>query len=162
MSANNDSGDISRHKNTNLSGADQAGDGATVSTSADSHVEKPLFSNMSFEELRQANEQFIKERNWHQFHSPRNVLFAMVGEVGELAEIFQWKGEVSEGLPELSPAEREHVGQEVSDILIYLLDFATRCKIDLPAAVVRKMAANAKKYPVDKAYGKANKYTDYQ
>ncbi|BFZ04396.1 hypothetical protein BsWGS_07434 [Bradybaena similaris] len=115
----------------------------------------------NLEYLRKLNAEFIKARNWDQFHSPRNVLLALVGEVGELAEIFQWKGEVSEGLPELSEAEREHVGQEVSDILIYLIDFASRCRIDLPKAVASKMAANAVKYPEDKAYGKANKYTDY-
>ncbi|CAG5118095.1 unnamed protein product [Candidula unifasciata] len=116
----------------------------------------------NLEHLRQLNEEFIKARNWDQFHSPRNVLLALVGEVGELAEIFQWKGEVSEGLPELSQAEREHVGQEVSDILIYLVDFASRCRIDLPKAMESKMAANALKYPVDKSYGKANKYTDFK
>lgn len=63
---------------------------------------------------------------------------------------------------ELSVKEREHVGQELSDVLIYLLDLSARCHIDLPAAAMAKMTANAKKYPVSKAYGKANKYTDYQ
>ncbi|GFN99613.1 Dctp pyrophosphatase 1 [Plakobranchus ocellatus] len=135
---------------------------ASSSASATANSKNSHFSNITFEELRQLNDKFIKERNWDQFHSPRNVLLAMVGEVGELAEIFQWKGEVSEGLPELSPEEREHVGQEVSDILIYLIDFASRCKIDLPAAAMKKMEANARKYPADKVYGKANKYTDYQ
>ncbi|GFN99611.1 Dctp pyrophosphatase 1 [Plakobranchus ocellatus] len=143
-------------KNINYNAAANSS-ASTTANSIDSH-----FSNITFEELRQLNDKFIKERNWGQFRSPRNVLLAMVGEVGELAEIFQWKGEVSEGLPELSPEEREHVGQEVSDILIYLTDFASRCKIDLPAAAMKKMEANARKYPADKVYGKANKYTDYQ
>ncbi|XP_035826176.1 uncharacterized protein LOC101863442 [Aplysia californica] len=116
----------------------------------------------SLEDLRKLSMEFIKERNWDQFHSPRNVLLALVGEVGELAEIFQWKGEVSEGLPELTEGEREHVGQELSDVLLYLLDLSQRCHIDLPKAVLKKMAANAKKYPKDRAYGRANKYTDYQ
>ncbi|KAK6967652.1 dCTP pyrophosphatase 1 [Biomphalaria glabrata] len=120
------------------------------------------FSDLSLEDVRKMNENFIKERNWDQFHSPRNVLLAIVGEVGELSEIFQWKGEVSEGLPELTEDERKHVGEEISDIFIYLVDFASRCHIDLSKAVIAKMAANAKKYPVDKAYGQANKYTDYQ
>uniref|UniRef100_A0A0B7A9G1 dCTP pyrophosphatase 1 n=2 Tax=Arion vulgaris TaxID=1028688 RepID=A0A0B7A9G1_9EUPU len=116
----------------------------------------------NLEYLRKMTEQFMKDRNWHQFNSPRNVLLALVGEVGELAEIFQWKGEVTEGLPELSQAERDHVGQEVSDVLFYLIDFASRCHIDIPTAVASKMAANSLKYPVDKAYGKSNKYTDYK
>ncbi|GFS00285.1 dCTP pyrophosphatase 1 [Elysia marginata] len=87
--------------NTNENNLNQTDSSAAECTSSDvtRQDEDALFSNMTFEELRQANEKFIKERNWHQFHSPRNVLFAMVGEVGELAEIFQWKGEVSEGLP---------------------------------------------------------------
>ncbi|KAH9525540.1 dCTP pyrophosphatase 1 [Bulinus truncatus] len=124
---------------------------------------KPFtFSDLSLEDIRKMNEKFIKERNWDQFHSPRNVLLAMVGEMGELSEIFQWKGEVSEGLPELTEDERNHVGEEISDILLYLVDFACRCHIDLPKALIAKVAANAKKYPVDKAYGQANKYTDYQ
>ena len=62
--------------------------------------------------------------------------------------------------PELSQSEREHVGQEMSDVLLYLIDLAQRCRIDLPQAVLNKMAANSKKYPVDKAYGKSTKYTD--
>lgn len=63
---------------------------------------------------------------------------------------------------ELSQAEREHVGQEISDVLLYLIDLASRCHVDLPVAVASKIAANSQKYPVDKAYGKANKYTDYE
>lgn len=124
--------------------------------------DKFQFSELTLEELRQLSMNFIKERNWDQFHSPRNVLLALVGEVGELAEIFQWKGEVSEGLPELSDGEKEHVGQELSDVLLYLIDLSQRCRTDLSRAVKCKMVANAKKYPADKAYGRAGKYTDYQ
>ncbi|KAK7487911.1 hypothetical protein BaRGS_00020812 [Batillaria attramentaria] len=103
---------------------------------------------------------FIDKRNWDQFHSPRNVLLALVGEVGELAEIFQWKGEVTEGLPELTEKERDHVGQEMSDVLLYLVDLANKCHVDLPSAVLAKMEQNGRKYPLDKAYGRADKYTD--
>ncbi|XP_059166803.1 dCTP pyrophosphatase 1-like [Physella acuta] len=130
--------------------------------SKDNRNEGFCFTDMSLESLRKLNEKFIKEREWDKFHSPRNVLLAMVGEVGELAEIFQWKGEVTQGLPELSEEEKVHVGEELSDILIYLIDFASRCHIDLPTSVVKKMEANAIKYPVEKAYGQANKCTDYK
>ena len=61
-----------------------------------------------------------------------------------------------------SDAEREHVGQEMSDILIYLVRLAEVCKVDLPSAVAKKFALNAEKYPVDKAYGSMKKYTAYQ
>jgi len=94
---------------------------------------------LSLEDLRSKQIHFIKERNWEQFHPPRNVLIAMVGEVGELAEIFQWKGEVTEGLPEFSEAERKHVGEELSDVLLYLLDLSHQCKIDLPYHVQKKI-----------------------
>eukprot|EP00105_Crassostrea_gigas_P025647 XP_011446282.1 PREDICTED: dCTP pyrophosphatase 1-like [Crassostrea gigas] len=115
----------------------------------------------SLEKIREMQAVFCRERNWDQFHTPRNVLLALVGEVGELAEIFQWKGEVDVGLPDFSQEERDHVGQEMSDILIYLVRLADRCRIDLPSAVLQKIEHNAQKYPVNKAYGNNKKYTAY-
>ncbi|XP_076434677.1 dCTP pyrophosphatase 1-like [Babylonia areolata] len=115
---------------------------------------------LTLEQLRQRQAKFIDERNWDQFHAPRNVLLALVGEVGELAEIFQWKGEVTEGVPELTAKEKEHLGQEMSDVLLYLVDLANKCHVDLPSAVLAKMAHNAEKYPKDKAFGRADKYND--
>jgi len=69
------------------------------------------------EHLRQELADFAKERDWDQFHAPRNLLLAMVGEVGELCECFQWKGEVAEGLPDWKEEKRTHLGQELADIL---------------------------------------------
>ncbi|KIZ06172.1 hypothetical protein MNEG_1792 [Monoraphidium neglectum] len=66
-------------------------------------------------------------------------------QVGELSEIFQWRGEVAEGLPDFSPADREHVGEELSDVLLYLVRLADVCKIDLAAAVQDKLKKNAAK-----------------
>jgi len=162
------SGDASEMSIDNTNGSSCEPSPSSSSSNIDATIKKKSDSGDSFsfsksttlEDLRKLSKQFIKERNWDQFHSPRNVLLALVGEVGELAEIFQWKGEVSEGLPELSQAERDHVGEEMSDVLLYLIDMAERCRIDLPKAVLDKMAANGRKYPVDKAYGKATKYTD--
>ncbi|XP_022341315.2 dCTP pyrophosphatase 1-like [Crassostrea virginica] len=126
------------------------------------HLNEFKFSqDPSLEEIREMQAVFCKERNWDQFHSPRNVLLALVGEVGELAEIFQWKGEVDVGLPDFSEKEKDHVAQEMSDILIYLVRLADRCRIDLPAAVLQKFQQNREKYPVHKAYGKNKKYTEY-
>ncbi|ESO91686.1 hypothetical protein LOTGIDRAFT_163415 [Lottia gigantea] len=110
---------------------------------------------------RKIQEEFCEERNWNQYHSPRNILLALVGEVGELSEIFQWKGEVKKGLPEFTEKEKEHVGQELSDVLVYLIRLADRCHVDLSTAVLNKIEQNRLKYPADKVYGKSEKYTEY-
>ncbi|KAM0935806.1 putative dCTP diphosphatase [Dioscorea sansibarensis] len=86
--------------------------------------------SVTLEDLKKKMAEFARERDWDQFHSPRNLLLALVGEVGELSEIFQWKGEVPKGLPGWDEKEKEHLGEELSD------------------AVLRKMDLNASKYPV--------------
>ncbi|OWF48922.1 dCTP pyrophosphatase 1-like isoform X2 [Mizuhopecten yessoensis] len=116
----------------------------------------------SLEKIRELQSIFARERNWEQFHTPRNILLALVGEVGELAEIFQWKGEVKEGLSDFTDKERIHVGHEMSDVLLYLVRLADRCHIDLPSVVLKKMEQNRQKYPADIVYGKSDKYTEYQ
>ncbi|KAL8619093.1 hypothetical protein ACOMHN_019365 [Nucella lapillus] len=136
---------------------------AKLEDGAENGSRKPEFkftNGLTLEQLREKQVGFIDERNWDQFHAPRNVLLALVGEVGELAEIFQWKGEVTEGVPELSAKEKEHLGQEMSDVLLYLVDLANKCHVDLPTAVLAKMKQNAQKYPKEKAFGRADKYCD--
>ncbi|XP_068100215.1 dCTP pyrophosphatase 1 isoform X2 [Hyperolius riggenbachi] len=115
----------------------------------------------SMEEIRQRQAQFTAERDWNKFHQPRNLLLALVGEVGELAELFQWQGEVPEGLPGWSHSQRESLSHELSDVLIYLLELAEKCHVDLPRAVLDKMELNAKKYPAARVAGSAKKYTEY-
>mmetsp|Transcript_16496 Transcript_16496/g.24843 ORF Transcript_16496/g.24843 Transcript_16496/m.24843 type:complete len:173 (+) Transcript_16496:85-603(+) len=105
--------------------------------------------------------EFAEERDWNQFHLPRNLLLALVGEVGELSEIFQWKGEVKPGCPSFKEEERVHLGEELSDVLLYLIRLADRCNIDLASAVIRKMKMNAEKYPAKQARGRSDKYTAY-
>lgn len=133
----------------------------TVGQASD-NTEFTFSGEPTLEDIRRMLCEFARERNWDQFHSPRNVLLALVGEVGELAEIFQWKGEVKEGLPEFTAAEKEHVGQELSDVLIYLVNLAYRCRVNLPAAVMKKFEQNKQKYPAHTVYGCSNKYTAYQ
>ncbi|GAB1602654.1 dCTP pyrophosphatase 1-like [Argonauta hians] len=116
----------------------------------------------SLEDIRHKQEEFCVERNWNQYHSPRNVLLALVGEVGELAEIFQWKGEVKEGLADFTAREKEHVGEELSDVLIYLVRLADRCQVDLSSAVWSKFQKNCQKYPAKKVFGLSHKYTEYE
>ncbi|XP_068678280.1 dCTP pyrophosphatase 1-like [Montipora foliosa] len=116
----------------------------------------------SLEKIREMQSEFSKERDWDQFHQPRNLVLAMVGEVGEVAELFQWKGEVKEGLPDWSPKEKQHLSQELSDVLIYLVRLAEKCHIDLPKEVVAKMALNSMKYPAHLVKGSSKKYTEYK
>ena len=71
-----------------------------------------------------------------------------VGEVGELSEIFQWKGEVAKGLPNWSSDDKEHLEEEISDVLLYLVRLADVCGLDLGQAALTKIVKNAKKYPV--------------
>lgn len=115
----------------------------------------------TLEDLRAMQAAFAGARDWGQFHTPRNLALALVGEVGELAECFQWKGEVRPGLPEWTAAEKEHLGEELSDVLLYLVRLSDVCGIDLPAACAAKVEKNAAKYPVDRARGSAQKYTAY-
>ncbi|XP_071850220.1 dCTP pyrophosphatase 1-like [Apostichopus japonicus] len=115
----------------------------------------------SLDQLRMLQNQFAKERDWDQFHQPRNLLLAMVGEVGEVAELFQWKGEVKEGLPDWSEKDKKHLEQELSDVLIYLVRLSEKCHIDLPKAAIEKIALNGKKYPAEKVQGSSKKYTEY-
>ncbi|XP_056121067.1 glutamyl-tRNA(Gln) amidotransferase subunit B, mitochondrial [Rhinichthys klamathensis goyatoka] len=116
----------------------------------------------TLEDIRHMQAEFTDERNWNQFHQPRNLLLALVGEVGEVSELFQWRGEVAEGLPDWTEPEREHLAQELSDVLIYLVELAEKCHVDLPQAVLRKMALNRLKYPASKVHGSAKKYTEYK
>lgn len=73
---------------------------------------------------------------------------SQVGEVGELSEIFQWKGEVPKGLPDWKEEEKEHLGEELSDVLLYLVRLSDICGVDLGKAALRKVGLNAIKYPV--------------
>uniref|UniRef100_A0A0D9W3K5 Uncharacterized protein n=1 Tax=Leersia perrieri TaxID=77586 RepID=A0A0D9W3K5_9ORYZ len=118
-------------------------------------------SAVTLEMLRKKMSDFARERDWEQFHSPRNLLLALVGEVGELSEIFQWKGEVPKGLPGWGEREVEHLGEELADVLLYLIRLSDMCGIDLGKAALRKMELNARKYPVEQCRGSSKKHTHY-
>ncbi|KAJ6338835.1 hypothetical protein OIU76_008321 [Salix suchowensis] len=114
---------------------------------------------VSLEDLKKKMADFAKERDWDQFHSPRNLLLALVGEVGELSEIFQWRGEVARGLPDWKDEEKEHLGEELSDVLLYLVRLSDVCGVDLGKAAMRKLEVNAIKYPVKLCKGSSKKHT---
>ena len=117
------------------------------------------FSACEVDELRAAMAEFCAARDWQPFHKPRNLLLALVGEVGELSEIFQWRGDAGADPALWSDADRLHLGQELSDVLLYLVRLSDVCGVDLTAAARAKMAANAVKYPADRARGRSLKYT---
>jgi NTP pyrophosphatase (non-canonical NTP hydrolase) len=109
-------------------------------------------------ELTEIAVKFRSDRDWQQFHNPKDVALSMSLEVAELIEIMQWRNGVE--LQNHLKANREHVGQELSDILGWVLLLAYDLEIDLPTAFVEKMKLNAVKYPVEKAKGIAKKYTE--
>ena len=106
--------------------------------------------------LRAKLRAFVAERDWAQFHNPKNLAMALVAEAGELVEHFQWlTAEQADRLPPETLAEVEH---ELADVFIFLVELADRLNVDLLAAAERKLAVNAQKYPVHKARGRAIKY----
>ncbi|KAK6787650.1 hypothetical protein RDI58_016175 [Solanum bulbocastanum] len=111
---------------------------------------RKVMKDVSLQELREKLVEFSRVRGWDQYHSPRNLLLALVGEVGELSEIFQWKGEVARGLPNWTSDDKEHLEEELSDVLLYLVQLADVCGLDLGQAALTKIVKNAQKYPVTK------------
>lgn len=114
----------------------------------------------SLEDLRSRLQTFVRERDWEQFHSPKNLAMAMIVEAAELVEHFQWLTE-QQSL-ELPADKREQVSHEIADTFVYLLRMADVLGIDLLAAANAKIDLNAKKYPADKVRGSNAKYTEYK
>lgn len=112
----------------------------------------------SVEAIREALRRFVDERDWDQFHSPKNLAVALAVEAAELLEPFQWKTE--EESASLAPQEREAIAEEVADVFLYLLRLSDKLGIDLLEASRRKLALNAAKYPVEKSRGRSTKYTE--
>lgn len=112
----------------------------------------------SIDELRQRLREFARERDWEQFHSPKNLAMALIVEAAELVEHFQWLTPAQSQA--LEPDRREQVAQELADVFIYLVRLADRLDIDLLDAAERKIAVNARKYPADKVRGSARKADD--
>ena len=101
---------------------------------------------------------FSEDRDWDKYHSPKNLVMALSGEVGELNEIFQWLNE-NESY-NLSDNNKQYVKDEVADIAIYLLKICMKLDINLEDAIIEKMQKNIEKYPVEKIKGKFKKYTE--
>lgn len=103
---------------------------------------------------------FVRERDWEQFHSPKNLSMALAAETGELMEHFLWATPEQSRAIAADAAKRGRIADELADVVIYALEFANITGLDVAAAIEAKMAANADKYPVAKARGRSEKYTE--
>ena len=112
----------------------------------------------SLEQIKTRLREFAAERDWDQFHSPKNLAMALIVEAAELVEHFQWlTEEQSQTLP---PKKLAEVEQEIADIQIYLIRLADKLGVDMEKAVNAKIELNEKKYPAEKVRGRAVKYND--
>jgi dCTP diphosphatase len=108
------------------------------------------------EEVLKRIRQFRDDRDWMQFHDPKNLAMSISIEAAELLELFQWK--TADEASGYASDNREAVADEIADVAIYLLELADNVGIDLISAIHRKLDKNAEKYPVEKARGVATKY----
>ncbi|HEY8507113.1 MAG TPA: nucleotide pyrophosphohydrolase [Steroidobacteraceae bacterium] len=116
-------------------------------------------SQSPLQELALRLREFAAERDWDQFHSPKNLAMALVAEAGELAAEFQWLTEAQSANPD--PAQLARIRAECADVLNFLVRLADKLDIDLIAAAHAKIEDNARRYPADKVRGSAKKYTEY-
>lgn len=114
-------------------------------------------SNTTLNELRTQMAQFVKEREWNQFHTAKNLSMYIAVEAAELMEKFLWTNQ--EESAKLCETNREEIEEEVADVLAVLMAFANACDIDISKAFIDKMEKNAKKYPVELSKGSFTKYT---
>lgn len=109
--------------------------------------------------LRDKLRAFADARDWDQFHSPKNLSMALMVEVAELMEHFQWLTEAQSG--DLPTQNKAAVAEELADILLYLVRLSDKLGVDLREAALHKLEKNAAKYPADKVRGSAKKYSEY-
>ncbi|MCP5161160.1 MAG: nucleotide pyrophosphohydrolase [Hahellaceae bacterium] len=107
-------------------------------------------------------DEFALERDWDQFHNPKNLAMALTVEASELLQEFQWLTPDAASELEKDPKKWANVQDELADIMVYLLRIADKLNIDLNTALRQKMAKNRQKYPADKVRGSAKKYNEYE
>ena len=101
--------------------------------------------------------EFAEDRNWTQFHNPKNLAMALAGEVGELVAEFQWLTPAESETDQLDAGRRRAIEDEIADVMIYLVRLADRLNVDLAEAVDRKLESNRRRYTVEKSHGSAAK-----
>ncbi len=112
------------------------------------------------DDLKQKIRKFVDDRDWDQYHTPKNLSMALIAECGELVEHFQWLSD--EQSAEISSENLEEISHEIADVFVYLLRLSDKLGIDLVEAVNRKMLLNEAKYPADQVRGSSKKYTEYK
>jgi NTP pyrophosphatase (non-canonical NTP hydrolase) len=120
----------------------------------------PADSKTTVSQLKERVLAFARERDWEQFHAPKNLSMALAAEAAELMEHFLWASPEESREVASDPAKRARIAEELADIVIYSLEFANATGLDLSAAIESKMEANARKYPVEKSKGRSSKYTE--
>ena len=101
---------------------------------------------------------FSNERDWDQFHSPKNLIMALTSEVGELSDIFQWLSEEQSKIENIDSKSLEKTKEEIADVFLYILRIADKLNIDLEREAVKKIQINAEKYPIELSKGNSVKY----
>jgi NTP pyrophosphatase (non-canonical NTP hydrolase) len=122
-------------------------------------MEQAAMQPQAISELAERLRQFAADRDWDQFHSPKNLAMALVAEAGELAAEFQWLSEAQSLGPKADELAR--IRAEAADVLNYLVRLCDKLGIDLIAAAHEKIEDNERRYPVDKVRGSAKKYNEY-
>jgi NTP pyrophosphatase (non-canonical NTP hydrolase) len=116
-------------------------------------------TNTTLEQLRTQMAEFVKAREWNQFHTAKNLSMYVAVEAAELMEKFLWIT-TQEEAAKLLETNRQAIEEEVADVLAVLMAFANTCNIDITKAFIDKMAKNAKKYPVDLSKGSVDRYLE--
>lgn len=112
---------------------------------------------MDVKEIQASLAEFAEQRDWEQFHSPKNLSMALAGEAGELLEVFQWLTEEQSSRASLTIEQLDAASAELADVMIYALRLADRLDIDLETAISDKIQKNAARYTVEAAKGNAQK-----
>ncbi len=119
-------------------------------------------ADTTLQDLRERIAVFVHERDWEQFHTPKDLASAISIEAAELMELFLWRSAAEVEAVAAGPETGQKVQDELADVLILCLSLANRLEIDVADAVARKIESNRAKYPADKVRGRAEKYTYYR
>lgn len=117
-------------------------------------------TDLSLAQAKDLVAEFVHERDWQQFHSPKNLAMTISVEANELLELFLWKKD-EEAFTQIDEQTKINITDEMADVLIALSAFANVCDLDLTQAFMQKLQKIKDKYPIDKVKGKPDKYTAY-
>lgn len=117
---------------------------------------------INISDLRRKLERFASERDWDQFHNPKNISMALSVETSELLEIFQWVDGNASREESFLHKNKEAISDEIADVFLYLLRLSTLCGVNFEKSIKNKMIKNEQKYPAELVKGSSKKYTEYK